>query len=166
MGVGRLLITCHLFTFTESHAMSLAYTQLLTELAQRIGLDAPSLLVQQEVCIDGLGIFIQQSGEEDAPDVLLCSVLGRPSAQRFAEVLRTLMQANHLWVGTGGGTLGLSPAGGAITWCLRLPLRDLDGATLAALMAGFAELGQAWAQYIGADAGVSAGVAAERARMT
>lgn len=133
--------------------MSLSYPELLTELADCIGLDASSLLVQQEVHIDALSIFLQQSGEPEAPDVLLCSVLGRPSDQQFAQVVRTLMQANHLWGGTGGGTLGLSPAGDAVTWCLRLALRDLDGATLASLMAGFAELGQAWAQYIAADAG-------------
>ncbi|MNU04936.1 hypothetical protein D3C72_2495660 [compost metagenome] len=35
---------------------------------------------------------------------------------------------------------------------MRLPLRDLDGATLAALIAGFAELGRAWMQYLAADA--------------
>lgn len=133
--------------------MSLSYPELLTDLARCIGLDAPSLLVQQEVCINELSIFLQQSGEPEATDVLLCAVLGRPSAQQFAEVVRTLMQANHLWGGTAGGTLGLSPAGDAVTWCLRLALRDLEGATLATLMAGFAELGQAWAQYITADAG-------------
>lgn len=135
--------------------MSLSYAELLTELAQHSGLDAPSLLAQQVVCINALSIFMQQSGEPDAPAVVLCAVLGKPSPQRFAQVLGTLMQANHLWGGTGGGTLGLSPAGDEVTWCLRLALRDLDGAMLAALIAGFAELGQAWVQYIAADDGLA-----------
>lgn len=133
--------------------MSLSYAQLLTELARHSGLDAPSLLAQQVVSINALSIFMQPSGEPDAPEVVLCSVLGKPSPQRFTQVLGTLMQANHLWGGTGGGTLGLSPAGDEATWCQRLALRDLDGAALAALLAGFAELGQAWGQYIAADDG-------------
>lgn len=132
-----------------------SYAQLLTELAQHSGLDAPSLLMQQVVCINALSIFMQQSGAPDTPEVVLCAVLGKPSPQRFAQVLGTLMQANHLWGGTGGGTLGLSPAGDEVTWCLRLALRDLEGATLAALLAGFAELGQAWGEYIAADDGLA-----------
>lgn len=137
-----------------------SFQQLLTELAQQVGLDGPSLLAQQEVCIDGLSIFLQHSGEEDedGADVLLCSVLGALPQQRFAEVVRTLLQANHQWVGTGGGTLGLSPAGDAVTWCLRLPLRDLDGATLAALLGEVVPLGLAWMRYLGAEAQEAGGV--------
>ena len=132
------------------------YQQLLTELAEHLGLDVAGLLAQQEVRIGELSICLQQSGAQEVSDVVLCSVLGAPPAARFAEVLRTLMQANHRWVGTAGGTLGLSPAGDAITWCIRLPLRELDGTTLATWIAGFAELGQSWMQYIAADAGDAA----------
>lgn len=131
--------------------MSLSYPQLLTQLAENIGLDSASLLAQQEIRLGELSIFMQQGGTQEAPDVVLCSVLGTPPAQRFEEVLRMLMQANHLWAGTGGGTLGLSPAGDAVTWCVRWPMRGLDGATLAGLIAGFAELGQAWGQYLVAN---------------
>lgn len=141
--------------------MSFTYPQLLTELAEHIGLDSQSLLAQQEIRMGELSIFMQQSGAQEAPDVVLCSVLGTPPAQRFEEVLRMLMQANHLWAGTGGGTLGLSPAGDAITWCMRRPLWELDGATLAAVIAGFAELGQAWMQYLVANPGEAALVSAQ-----
>ncbi len=131
--------------------MSSIYQQRLMELAEHIGLDSPGLLAQQEIRIGELHIHMQQSGGQAAPEMVLSSRLGAPPAQRLAEVLRTLLQANHLWVGTGGGTLGLSPGGDAITWCVRLPLRELDGAALAALIAGFAELGQAWMQYLAED---------------
>lgn len=131
--------------------MSHPYRQLLTQLAQHIGLDAPSLVTGQELRIDGLSIFLQQSGEEEAPDVLLCTVLGALPQPRFAQVARTLLQANHLWVGTGGGTLGLSPEGDTVTWCLRLPLQDLEADMLAVLLADFARLGLAWRQYLEAQ---------------
>lgn len=127
--------------------MSLTYSELLAQLAQHIGVDTASLQAQQVLRMGELEIFLQPGGVPQAPDMVLCSVLGRPPVARFAEVLRTLMQANHRWVGTGGGTLGLTP-GNAISWCLRLPLRDLDGVTLGGLLAGYAELGQAWMQYL------------------
>lgn len=133
--------------------MSHPYPRLLTELAQHIGLDAPSLLAEQEIHIDGLSIFLQPSGEEDAQEMVLCTVLGPLPEQRFAQMARMLLQANHLWVGTGGGALGLSPAGDMVTWCVRLPLQDLDATILAVLLADFARLGLAWAQYLEADAG-------------
>ena len=135
--------------------MSSSYQQLLTELAQHIGLDGPSLLAQQEIDIDGLSIFLQPSGEEEAQELRLCSVLAPLPQQRIAQVACTLLQANHLWVGTGGGTLGLSPAGDMVTWCVCLPLQDLDAATLAVLLADFARLGLAWVQYLEADAGAA-----------
>ncbi|WP_159917405.1 type III secretion system chaperone [Pantoea sp. 18069] len=140
--------------------MTLAYSGLLTQLAQHIGIDAGSLLAQQVLRIGELDVFLQQGGTPEAPEVLLCSVLGRPCAQRFAEVLRTLMQANHRGMGTAGGTLGLSPAGDAISWSQRRAARDLDGAMLAAGIAGFAALGQAWMQYVIADPGEAAQVSA------
>lgn len=135
--------------------MSTPYRKLLTELAQHIGVDAPGLLAGQELNIDGLSIFLQPNAEEDAQEMVLCTVLGSLTEQRFAEVARTLLQANHLWVGTGGGTLGLSPAGDTVTWCARLPLQDLDAHTLAVLLGDFARLGLAWAQYLEADAGAA-----------
>ncbi|MCD2511548.1 CesT family type III secretion system chaperone [Comamonas endophytica] len=135
--------------------MTHPYQNLLTDLAQHIGVDPPSLLAEQELRIDALSIFVQQSGEEEAPDVLLCTVLGELPQPRFAQVARTLLQANHLWVGTGGGTLGLSPEGDTVTWCLRLPLQKLDAQMLAVLLADFAKLGLAWREYLEADEGAA-----------
>lgn len=145
--------------------MTSSYQQLLTELAQHIGLDGPSLLAQQELDIDGLSIFLQPSGEEIAQEMVLCTVLGPLPEQRFAEVARTLLQANHMWVGTGGGTLGLSPAGDKVTWGARLPLQGLDADILAVLLGDFARLGLAWAQYLEADAGAVAQAPVELSTM-
>lgn len=129
------------------------YQQLLTELAQHLGLDAPGLLAQQEIGIEGLQICLQPEGGEEMQDLLLCTFLGELPQQRFEEVTRMLLQANNLWAGTCGATLGLSPAGDMVSWCTRLSLRNLDAITLASLLADFAALGRAWGQYLQADAG-------------
>lgn len=136
--------------------MSLPYAGLLTQLAEHVGVNPASLLAQQVLRIGELDVFLQPGGSPEAPEVVLCSLLGMPSAPRLAEVLRTLMQANHRWLGTGGGILGLAPAGNAISWSLRVRSHDLDGAALAAAIAGYAALGQAWMQYLAADAASAA----------
>ncbi|MNV62177.1 Tir chaperone protein (CesT) [compost metagenome] len=135
--------------------MSLPYAGILTQLAEHVGIDPASLLAHQVLRIEALDIFLQPGGVQDAPEVVLCSLLGMPPAPRLAEVLRTLMQANHRWLGTGGGILGLAPAGNAISWSLRVRSHDLDGATLAAAIAGYAALGQAWMQYLAVDVAAS-----------
>lgn len=140
------------FLSPAGYSMSTTYSELLAQLAQAIGVDSSSLLAQQVLRIGTLDIFLQPGGTREAPELLLCSVLGSPPEQRFGEVLHTLMQANHQWVGTRGGVLGLSPAGDAISWSARMPARDLDGASLAAWIADFSALGQAWMQYLTADA--------------
>lgn len=129
--------------------MSLTYSELLTQLAEHVGADPSSLLAQQVLRVGTLDIFLQPGETQES--LLLCSLLGMPPAARLAEALRTLMQANHRWMGTGGGILGLAPAGTAISWSLRLPARDLDGARLGAAIADYAALGQAWMQYLAAS---------------
>lgn len=139
--------------------MPLTYSELLTQLAEDVGVDPASLLAQQVLRVGELDIFLQPGDAQETTAVVLCSVLGMPAASRLVEVLRTLMQANHRWMGTGGGILGLSPAGNAISWSLRLPALDLDGAGLGAAIAGYAALGQAWMQYLAAQTGEAARVA-------
>lgn len=140
--------------------MSLTYSELLTQLAAEIGVEPASLLTQQVLRVGKMDIFLAPGDAWQAPEVVLCSLLGMPTPQRRAEVLRMLMQANHRWMGTGGGILGLVPAGNAISWSLRVPARDLDGARLGAAIADYAALGQAWMDYLAAEPDAPARAAA------
>lgn len=128
--------------------MSQAYQTLLTELAIEIGLDPEALAATEEIIIDELPIGLQLEGEGNEAEVWLCSLLAAPSADRWEEVARTLLQANHLWTATGGATLGMLPADNTVSLNVRRLLRDLDCEKLAVLLAKTADIGLAWQDFI------------------
>lgn len=129
--------------------MTATYTQILTELASHLGMPAQKLLEQQQATFERIAVFFQPDASEGEQHIVLCSALGEIEEKSAPQVMRTLLQANHLWTGTGGGVLGLSAQGDTVTWCMQIPLHQLDGQTLFALLSEFVELGSAWAAYLG-----------------
>ena len=127
------------------------YDNLLTTLAEEIGLDGPSLLATEEVLIDNLPISLQLEGNGDKAQVLLCSLLGAVHADRWSEVSRTLLLANHNLLGTRGGTLGVVPDDDTVSLSLRRPLESLDADKLAALLGRVTDIGLAWKEYVAGD---------------
>jgi hypothetical protein len=128
--------------------MSQAYQTLLAQLAAEIGLDPDELAATEEIIIDDLPIGLQLEGEGDEAEVWLCCLLAAPTADRWEEVARTLLQANHLWTATGGGTLGMLPSDSTVSLNVRRLLRDLDCEKLAVLLAKTADIGLAWQDFI------------------
>lgn len=128
--------------------MSQAYHTLLRELAEEIGLDPDELLKTEEIVIDDLPIGLQLEGEGDECEIWLCALLAAPSVDRWPEVARTVLQANHLWTATGGGTLGMLPSDSTVSLNVRRLLRDLDCEKLAVLLAKTADIGLAWQDFI------------------
>lgn len=127
------------------------YDALLASLAEEIGLDAPSLLSTQEILIDNLPINLQLEGSDEHGDVLLCSLLGTVCAERWPEVARTLLWANHGGIGTRGGTLGVVPEDDMVTLTMRRPLQTLDADKLAALLGWMTDIGLAWKEYVSGE---------------
>jgi hypothetical protein len=130
---------------TES---SLSYEDILNALAEQVGLDAQELLTTQELVVDGQPIGLQLEGDERNGDLIFFASLATPAPDQLQRVIRTLLEANHLWIGTGGCTLGLQPGTGAVTLCGRIRLDELGGKTLAALLDGFAETAGFWRNLI------------------
>ncbi|MEG1768304.1 MAG: type III secretion system chaperone [Comamonas sp.] len=128
--------------------MSQVYHTLLRELAEEIGLDPEELLKTEEIVIDDLPIGLQLEGKGDECEIWLCTLLAAPSADRWPEVARTVLQANHLWTATGGGTLGMLPSDSTVSLNVRRLLRDLDCEKLAVLLAKTADIGLAWQDFI------------------
>ena len=124
------------------------YHKLLTALAEEIGLEAASLIATEEVVIDDLPIGLQLEGEDEKAEVVLCSLLGTVAQNRWPEVARTMLQANHLWSGTGGATLGLLADDDTASLSVRRPLRELNADKLAVLLAKTADIGLAWQDFI------------------
>ncbi len=146
MGGLWLLTSVHLSQ--QKAPMPEYYQHLLTTLAQEIGLDTASLLATEEIVIDDLAIGLQLQGEGEREEVVLCSLLAAPEAHRWDEVARALMQANHLWTGIPGATLGMLPDDDTVSLNVRRPLRELDAEKLAVLLAKTADLGLSWQDFI------------------
>ena len=126
----------------------LSYADILSALAEQVGLDAQELLTTQELVVDGQPIGLQLDGDDRTGDLVFFASLGTPDAEQLQRVIRTLLEANHFWVGTGGCTLGLQPGTGAVTLCGRIRLDELGGKTLAALLDGFADTAGFWRNLI------------------
>lgn len=129
--------------------MSERYTQLLTGLAQHLGLpSADALLSTQELVIDGqaLGLTFEplDANEPEAGDLVCFAVLGRPAAASEARVHRLLLEGNNLWAGTGGATLGVQRDSGAVILALRMPLEALTAEILAEELDGFLAVAEFW----------------------
>ena len=106
-----------------------SYQNLLTTLAQEIGLEAVSLIATEEIIIDDLVIGLQLQGEGERAEVVLCSLLAAPEKDRWDEVARALMQANHLCTGISGATLGMLPEDDTVSLNVRRPLHALEAET-------------------------------------
>ena len=128
--------------------MPISYHDLLAALAEEIGLKAESLIATEEVVIDDLPISMQLEGEGENAEVVLCSLLGTVPQERWPEIARTMLLANHLWTGTGGATLGLLADDDTASLSVRRLLRDLNADKLAVLLAKTADIGLAWQDFI------------------
>ena len=132
--------------------MSQAYKNLLSEFANEIGLQPlEQFLETEEVVIDDITVSLYFEGDEDLGDVVFFSLLGKPSGERQPAVTRVLLEANYLWAGTGGATLGMSPEDGTVIMAARLPLDTLNGAALASILDAFVDSASYWRRYVSGE---------------
>ena len=126
------------------------YEDLLSALAEEVGLEASSLISSQEIVIDELPISLKLEGEAEQAELRLCCQLGIPTKARWALAIRTMLQANHLWTGTGGATLGMLE-NDMVSLSVRRLLSKLNADRLAVLLAKTADIGLAWQDFITQD---------------
>ena len=69
-------------------------------------MDADALAATQEIVIEGLSVGLLYDGDESIGDIVYFTQLGTPAPHRIASVYKTMLEANNLWIGTGGSTLG------------------------------------------------------------
>jgi len=126
------------------------YQQLLANYARGVGLEPlDAFMTSQEIVIGGVTVGLMLDGDENGGDVVFFSNLGRPAPDAGGEKLHVLMlQANALWAGTGGCTLGLQPDTGAVLLSGRAPLALCDAAALASALDAFADVAVLWRNVV------------------
>lgn len=120
------------------------YESLVRSLAVTLGLNPQELLRTEEIVIDDLPVGFQYEGDEEDGDILFFAPLGQPEQGDELPLYKALLQANHLWIGTGGGTLALHPFNGEAVLAGRLPLHRLDAEHFSRVLEVFAQTALFW----------------------
>ena len=128
------------------------FKAIIAALGEKLGVELDGADGACGLQVDGVDVVLQDAGEW----LLVHTDLGEPPPQDPAALLRTMLEANFLYGGTGGSTLAISASDGHVhlqkyTWLERL---DADGALL--FIDRFAETAAHWkailADYRPADA--------------
>jgi len=132
--------------------MSQAYKNLLTAFANEVGLNpVERFLETEELVIDDITVSLYFEGDDEVGEVVFFSLLGIPAEDRMAEVVRVALEANYLWAGTGGATLGISPDTSHVVIAARLPLDTLSAPALASLLDSFVDTASFWRRYVSGE---------------
>lgn len=132
------------------------YEQILLDFAKYIKLPSPETLLDTEELLIGprtIGFSFEPHLIDDpaSGDMLIFSVLGAPPAGKEGAIHQLMLEANNLWCGTGGATLGLRHETGAAILALRLPLERLHASLLADTLKTFIDTAGFWAAVINGD---------------
>ncbi|OZI68633.1 type III secretion system chaperone [Bordetella genomosp. 1] len=125
------------------------YQQLLEDYARLAGLEPAELAVNQELRIADLAVGLSAEGSQDEGNVVIFTSLGPPAPQLPQErLMRLMLEANALWVGTGGCTLGLQAGTGAALLSARLPLVQCGAQALSGALDGFVDVALLWREVL------------------
>ncbi len=124
------------------------YLILLDALAQHLrGVDSAAFAQAQCLVIDGkrLDFFLERDACDAAEDRLIvrCEVMRLPGAAS-EEVCRLLLQADNLWAGTRGATLGLH-GDDVVIFSESARIASLEGEGLVTLVQGLRRQAEIWA---------------------
>ncbi len=96
--------------------------------------------------IDEMPVVIRELVELDA--VVLMGPIGEPPPERQEQLLKALLDANHLFAGTGGGTLSRDPETGIFHLCRMLPLALTDTEAFSSALERFVNVVETWRKLI------------------
>lgn len=120
--------------------MSHEYKRLLKQFAEHVGLSPVEKFLQtEEIIIDETTVSFIHESNADIDDILFFTLLNAPEPDKADHVHELLLQANYLWAGTGGLTLGLHPEDGRVMCCGRAAINALSAKSLAALLNRFVD---------------------------
>lgn len=126
--------------------MALKYfNQLLGELGNKIGIDSLSAN-NKGLCSlrfdDRLTIDLEYSEEKD--NLLLTSLVGTIKPDQKEKKCTELLEANLLWCGTGGATLGVDPETGAVFMSYQEKLQGINFSEFQGVIKNFSDTALFW----------------------
>jgi hypothetical protein len=80
--------------------------------------------------------------------VIFFTLLGTVDHQHFPRIARTLLEANNLWAGTAGCTLGLQRGSNQVILAGQLSLHRLEGPNFSVVLDGFCDTANFWREFV------------------
>ena len=123
--------------------------QLLDHVAELVGL--PGLTLDDEgfcsiLFDDRLAVNISYAADTELL-TLYCN-LGEIAADQVERVYPLLLEANVLWAGTGGATLGVTPADRCVILAFQDRIKDIDPQRFQTLLEGIVDTSEFWLSRI------------------
>ena len=125
------------------------YRELIKGLVEKAGIAGEVEIDDEERCLlefDGFGVVIQ--GIDAANAISFVAPVAELPPEKPERLYRALLEANHVFQGTGGATLSVNPDGGFAYLCRQFDSRALDVDELASALDGFLDTLEAWRTFI------------------
>ena len=122
-------------------------TELITVLGSTLGIELK--LDAEGVCsfsADETAITINHLEQLDV--LVLSGDLGEAPPERLEALYQAMLEANHLFAGTGGATLSRDPESGHFAICRALPCSALDAESCYAQVEQFVSTVEAWTKLV------------------
>jgi len=88
-------------------------------------------------------------GMDDIASVVFLGIVGAPPPEdRLEKLYKALLEANHLFAGTGGATFSSDPETGDITLCRTLPYATLTGESFCVALTRFVNTLESWIRLV------------------
>jgi len=130
--------------------MSLEHiNELLQELGKNIGL--PDLKANDEgLCSLRFDdrVTIDLEYHEESTSLIFSSIIGTLLAHQTEKIYPDLLEANLLWAGTGGATLGVDPVTLSAFLCYKERIEEMDFIRFQDLLKGFSDVAIFWNKRI------------------
>jgi len=133
------------------------YEELVHNFCQTTGFDTPeSLLEAGEILVDDIAVSLFFESEIAHDDLVLYSDIALRPHESDLYILQRLLEANMLWSGTDGGTIGMHPETGRIGLATRLSVAAPDGTWLVQALYRFSIIAKFWREFFERESAVHA----------
>lgn len=119
------------------------FEEQIEALGRKIGV--PLQVDDEGACVlsvDDMTVTLQ--GIPEAESAGFWGEIGEPPPQGLEKLLSAMLEANHMFKGTGGATISRDSETGRFFLCRVLDLRNLDAETFAAALERFVNVLEAW----------------------
>ncbi len=125
----------------------MTFTELMDAFGKAIGAElAPPENGSVMMEVDDMPVVIQEIAAFDA--VVLMAPVGKPPPEDQVQLLTAMLNANHLFAGTAGGTLSRDPETGMFCLCRMLPLSAIEVEAFVAAVESFINTMETWKNLI------------------